>query len=109
MVEPEEGLQIPHQVRGPISLLAALFSTMMKAHDARYIKDEHFVRTIPIPTLDVGTTEFNIPREKSEALYQVGRQAAEKFLASWDFAKYVDKYRRGKSRLDRSLRLRSGI
>jgi len=108
LVEPEEALQVPHRVRGPISLLAALFSTMMEAHDKRYIKDEHFVRTIPIPTLGVGTTELDISREKSEALYQSGRQAAEKFLATWEFAEYVDKYRRGKPGLGRSRRLRSG-
>jgi len=77
LVEPGEELQIPRKIRGPVSLLGALFSTMMEAHDARYIKDEHFVRTIPIPTLNVGTTEFDISREKSEALYRSGRQAAE--------------------------------
>jgi len=106
LVEPEEGT--PHQVRGPISLLTALFSTMMEAHDARYIEDEQFVRTIPIPTLGVGTTEFDISREKSEALYQSGRQAAEKFFATWNFDEYVEKYRRGKPQLGRCLRLRSG-
>ncbi len=95
LVEPEEGT--PHQVRGPLSLLAALFSTMMEAHDARYIQDEHFVRTIPIPTLGVKTTEFDITPEKTEGLYQSGRQAAEKFLDTWDFAEYVEKYRKDKS------------
>lgn len=80
LVEPEEELDVPHQVRGPVSLLAALFSTMMKAHDARYIKDEQFVRTIPIPTLGIGTTEFDISAERSEALYGSGRLAAEKFF-----------------------------
>lgn len=34
LVEPEEEHGIPRRVRGPISLLAALFSTMMEAHDA---------------------------------------------------------------------------
>jgi len=85
-----------------------LFSTMMEAHDARYIKDEQFIRTIPIPTLGVGTTEFDISGEKSEALYQSGREAAEAFFNTWNFAKYVDKYRRGKPRIDRGLRLKSG-
>ena len=107
LVEPEE--ETPHQVRGPISLLTALFSTMMEAHDARYIEDEQFVRTIAIPTLGVGTTEFDISREKSEALYQSGRQAAEKFFSAWNFAEYVDKYRRDKSRVERSLHLRPGF
>ncbi len=94
LVEPGEGA--PHRVRGPISLLTALFSTMMEAHDARHIREEYFVRTIPIPTLGVRTTEFDISREKSEALYQSGRTAAEKFLDTWNFAEYVNKYRKNR-------------
>jgi NTE family protein len=108
LVEPDEEMQIPHRIKGPISLLTALFSTMMEAHDARYIKDEQFIRTIPIPTLGVGTTEFDISREKSDALYQSGREAAEKFFDSWDFTKYADKYRTGKPRINRERRLKSG-
>ena len=104
LVEPEEGT--PHQVRGPISLLTALFSTMMEAHDARYIKDADFVRTIPIPTLGVGTTDFDISREKSEALYQSGRQAAEKFFATWNFTEHVNRYQRSKSQIERGSHLR---
>ena len=103
LVEPEEGAL--NEVRGPISLLTALFSTMMEAHDARYIKDENFVRTIPIPTLGIGTTEFNITRERSEELYQSGRKAAEQFFTGWNFDKYVDKYRKGRSPGHRGERL----
>jgi len=108
LVDPEEEREIPHQVRGPISLLAALFSTMMQAHDARYIKDEQFIRTLLIPTLGIGTTEFDISRERSEALYQSGREAAKKFFDTWNFSEYIDEYRRGKPRIDRGLRLKSG-
>lgn len=92
LVEPNEGE--PNKVRGPFSLFAAMFSTMMEAHDARYIKDGDFVRTIPIPTLGVRTTEFDLSREKSEALYQSGREAAEKFYKKWSFEKYVEDYRK---------------
>jgi NTE family protein len=106
LVEPGEENPIPHAVRGPISLLAALFATMMEAHDARYIKDEHFVRTIPIPTQGVGTTEFDISRDRSEALYESGRKAAAKFFTEWDFDSYVTEYRSGKGAFSRGLRLR---
>ena len=34
-------------------------------------------------------TEFNISREKSEAFFQSGRKAAEKFFENWDFDTYV--------------------
>ena len=107
LVEPGEENPIPHAVRGPIGLLTALFATMMEAHDARYIKDGHFVRTIPIPTLGVGTTEFDIPRDRSEALYESGRSAAARFFAEWDFDSYVAKYRSGKGAVSRGLRLRN--
>ena len=37
------------------------------------------------------------------------RDCNEKFFTTWNFTEYVDKYRRGKPRLERSLRLRSGL
>jgi NTE family protein len=91
LVESEKGG--PHEITGPISLLTALFSTMMEARDARHIQDEHFIRTIRIPTLGVKTMEFGITPERTEALYQSGRKAAEQFLAAWNFEEYVKKYR----------------
>jgi NTE family protein len=94
LVEPEEGS--PHLIKGPIGLLTALFNTMMEAHDARYIQDQHFARTIPIPTLGIKTTEFDITPARTEALYQSGRKGAEDFLASWNFNEYIEKYRLNK-------------
>ncbi len=105
LVEP--GSDNPRQVRGPITLFAALFATMMEAHDARYIQDDAFVRTIPIPTLGVGTTEFDISPERSEALYNSGREAAKEFFDAWNFEGYKEKYRKGKTQLTRSQRLRA--
>jgi NTE family protein len=105
LVEPEAGK--PNKIKGPVSLLAALFSTMMEAHDARYIKDENFTRTVPIPTLGIGTTEFDISRERSEALYGSGREAAEKFFQSWNFDAYVADYRKSVPGAGRGTSLRS--
>ncbi|MFC1871929.1 hypothetical protein ACFLYF_06015 [Chloroflexota bacterium] len=81
---------------------------MMEAHDARYIKDENFVRTISIPTLGIGTTEFDISTDRSRLLCQSGREAAEDFFTSWDFTEYVEKYRRQKKPVTRGRYLRSG-
>ena len=105
LVEPDEGAQ--HHIGGPISLLVALFSTMMEAHDARYIKDQDFVRTVPIPTLGVKTTEFDISHERCEALYQSGRKAAEKFFSTWSFQQYTNKYRKGKVPTESGIQLRA--
>jgi NTE family protein len=91
LVEPSEGM--PRIIRGPISLFTALFATMMEAHDARYIADRNFARTVPIPTVGVQTTEFDISEEKSQALFQSGRAAAQDFFGRWDFEQYKAQYR----------------
>ena len=58
-----------------------------------YRREATFARTIPIPTLGVGTTEFEITPARVEALYQSGYDAAVKFLDGFDFKKYIDAYR----------------
>ncbi len=70
--------------------------TMMEAHDRLYVEKAQYARTIPIPTLGVGTTEFDLSRERALELYDSGRQAAEKFLDAWDFEGYLAEFRRGK-------------
>jgi NTE family protein len=88
--------QVQHPISGPISELAALFFTAMEAHDAYYLKNDKFVRTIAIDTLDVRATDFDLPTERKEALYQSGVQAAKTFLAHWDFEEYKALYRSGR-------------
>jgi NTE family protein len=85
--------------KGPgavIDYVKALAQTMMEAHDRMYVEQANYARTIPIPTLGVGTTEFDLPRERALALYDSGRWAAEKFLDKWDFDAYVAEFRTGK-------------
>ena len=66
---------------------------MLEEDDLRYLHSKDFVRTISIPTLGVRTTEFDLSKEKSEALYESGYQAAAQFLESWDFSRYIQDYR----------------
>jgi NTE family protein len=68
----------------------------MEAHDRIYLEKAEYARTIPIPTLGIGTTDFELSRERAEALYESGRDAAEKFLATWDFDAYIAEFRSGK-------------
>ena len=91
LVDPAAGQ--PNKIDGPIKFLSAMFNTMTRAHDQRYIDDHDFARTVPIPTLDIQGTDFDITTEQKEALYQSGRQAAEKFFANWNFEEYKQKYR----------------
>jgi NTE family protein len=83
--------------KGPgavIDYVKALAQTMMEAHDRLYVEQANYA--IPIPTLGVGTTEFDLSRERALALYDSGRWAAEKFLDSWDFDAYIAEFRTGK-------------
>jgi len=79
-----------------VDYVKAMAQTMMEAHDRMYVQQAQWARTIGIPTLGVGTTEFDITRERALALYESGRSATEKFLETWDFDAYVQVFRTGK-------------
>jgi len=107
LVEPEPsvpiGARLPRarmEGKGPgavVDYVKALAQTMMEAHDRMYVEQASYARTIPIPTLGVGTTEFDLSTERALALFDSGRSAAEKFLGTWDFDAYVAEFRSGKS------------
>ena len=80
----------------PAAFLKAIADTAMQAHDRLYVEQANYARTIPIPTLGVRTTEFDVPADQAEALYQSGRDAATQFLAGWDFSAYIAEFRQGK-------------
>lgn len=76
-----------------VQYILNIISTMMEAFDERYIEESNFKRTVAIPTLGVGTTEFGISKEKAVGLYDSGYCAAKKFLSTWDFNNYIRQYR----------------
>lgn len=86
--------KVNHQITDPISMLQALFSTMMGAHDERYIEKHNLFRTVKIPTLGVHTTEFDIKVEKSLELYKAGYDAADLYFKNWSKAAYLNDYER---------------
>jgi NTE family protein len=86
----------PRGARGLVQLLSSMVHTMMEARDRMYMKKEQYARTIPIPTLGVHTTEFDITPERKQAIYDSGREAAEKFLETWNFEGYLNEFRSGK-------------
>jgi len=105
LVEPDPKVAIGHRLAGQdvgaklgslVDYVKSLALTMMEAHDRLYLEKATYARTIPIPTLGVGTTEFDIPHERADALYESGHQAACDFLDPWDFGAYVQEFRRGK-------------
>jgi NTE family protein len=86
----------PRGAKGVVQLLSGMVHTMMEAHDRMYIEKEQYARTIGIPTLGVGTTEFQITRERAIALYESGEKAGQSFLSTWDFDAYIAAFRSGR-------------
>lgn len=78
-----------------IDYLKALAQTLMEAHDRMHVNEAEFARTIPIPTLGVRTTEFDLSRERALELYGSGYDAAKAFLTSFDFQDYIAAFRSG--------------
>src|SRR4051795_241794 len=101
LVEPEPHKSVAHRLEkrdrgGLIDFLKAITQTVVEAHDRLYVEKANFARTIPIPTLGIGTTEFDIDEERIRALYQSGYDAASAFLDTWDFDAYIREFRQGK-------------
>jgi NTE family protein len=78
-----------------VDFLKAIAQTMMEAHDRFYVEQANYARTIPIPTLGVGTTQFDLSTAQARALFESGQKAAAQFLATWDFEAYIAKFRSG--------------
>ncbi len=92
------GRAAPAPAPSLIGYVKAIAETMMQAHDRLYVEQGSYARTIPIPTLGVRTTEFDIAAPRARELFQSGVDAASKFLSSWDFGAYLAKYRSGPRR-----------
>ncbi|UKS30744.1 patatin-like phospholipase family protein [Paenibacillus sp. HWE-109] len=80
------------KIKGPITMLEALFGTMLSAHDERYIEQKNRFRTVKIPTLGVGNTQFNLSKELSMALYESGFQASNDYFDKWSAQIYEENY-----------------
>ena len=105
LVEPEPRKPIGHRIASEdsgggrpslIDFVKSLALTMMAAHDRLYLEQATYARTITIPTIGVGTTEFDITPDRVRALYESGHKAASSFLDRFDFQKYIEEYRRGR-------------
>ena len=91
-------------INNPVSFLKAIVGTMLDAHDSYHISKSKgdYARTIGIPTVvridgtekEIETTDFNIGRAESQALFENGVKAAGKFLKKWNFERWKKKYRK---------------
>ncbi|MFX4260646.1 patatin-like phospholipase family protein [Pelotomaculum propionicicum] len=83
----------PMRIYNPFDLFKATLTTMLEAHDRLYELDPRsMVRTIPITSMGIKTTDFDIIEKQKEDLFISGVNAAESFFASWDFDNFKMRY-----------------
>lgn len=78
-----------NEIHGPLTMLQALFTTMMGAHDERYIEKKYRFRTVKIDASMVGTVQFDLSQENSMELYESGIRAANEFFNNWSYSEYL--------------------
>ena len=80
-------LESPH-------LLERIISTILVGRDQAYLNQPWVdARAIRVDSTDVGVVDFGITPPETQALYAKGYQAARKFLSTWDWQAYLDRYR----------------
>jgi NTE family protein len=86
----DAALGCEYKTGGLLDLTRALVGTMTSFHDRLHIDDPSVIsRTIFVDTMKVKAIDFDLTQDMAEQLYQNGRTAAETFLETWDFGKYL--------------------
>jgi NTE family protein len=84
----------PIRLFGPPHLLESVITTVLVGRDQAYLSQPWVnARTIRVDSTDVGFLDFDISDNEIEALYAKGYAAAEKFLSSWDWDAYLERFR----------------
>ncbi|MBF6355006.1 patatin-like phospholipase family protein [Nocardia higoensis] len=79
---------------GGVRLLSDLLPTMLVGRDQAYLNQPWVsARAIRVDSTDVGVLDFGISDEAKEALYRKGYDAAVEFLRTWDWPKYLKRFR----------------
>jgi NTE family protein len=78
----------------PSVLLEQLITTMFVGHDQTYLNQPWVsARAIRVDSTAVNFLDFDISRKDAEALYDRGYGAAQTFLKTWNWARYLRQFR----------------
>jgi NTE family protein len=84
----------PIRMLGPPRLLESVITTALVGRDQAYLSQPWVnARAIRVDSTDVSFLDFDISDNEIEALYARGYAAAEKFLSTWDWDAYLDRFR----------------
>ena len=82
-------------VLGGPPLIEELITTMIVGRDQAYLNQPWVSsRAIRVDSSNVGFLDFNIDTKQMQELYQNGYNAAVEFLNTWNWAEYLDHFRR---------------
>lgn len=70
-------------INNAVDLFQALFTTMLVAHDNRYISSTKKHHIIFIPTADTGALDFSLSTDEKDILIETGYKKTNAFLAHW--------------------------
>ena len=76
----------------PLRFAFEIFHTATEAWDERFVSHSTRVRTLAVDADDVGTTEFELSKEKQGLLLANGRTAAREFLESFRLEDYMNTF-----------------
>ena len=88
---------VTRQVDGIVEIGLAALDTLLTDQGTAYLEDDCTVdRTVFVPTAGVSVVDFDLDAATTERLFAAGQVAAREFLSGWDFARHVDRCRRGR-------------
>lgn len=73
-----------HKITNIFNFTSSIIETMLEAQDDIHIREMDYLRTVKINTLDIKTTDFNIPNKKIMDLYNSGETCAKEFLKNFE-------------------------
>jgi NTE family protein len=89
------GGALGHIVEGlgwPVRLGTDIFHTSTEAWDKRFMANSTVVRTCSIDAGQIATTQFDLDAQQQQGLVAGGERDARKFLAEFNFAKYMNTF-----------------
>jgi NTE family protein len=84
----DTGIETKAKIDTPLSMLAAMFRTMMKARDRYHQREMDKGRVINIDVTEAGvtTTDFNLDGDRKANLYRLGYMYTKRFFLSSNFS-----------------------
>jgi len=91
--DPAPGLAPLIHLPGAPQLLEAIINTALLGHDQTYLSQPAVAaRTIAVDSSGIGYLNFNISHTDREKLYDNGYAAAQKFLTTWNWSAYLQRF-----------------